>query len=84
MQTLAYFGSPSHWFILAIVCLIVFGSRRLPEIARNLGKSLGALKKARREFEEELMHAQEEDDKKPVAELEAQKSRPQESSETDD
>lgn len=59
MLPLAYFGSPSQWFIFAIVCLVVFGASRLPDVARNLGKSLGILKKARREFEEELMKAQE-------------------------
>lgn len=66
MQILAYLGSPSQWFILAVVCLVIFGSRRLPDLARNLGKSLGALKKARREFEEELLKAQ---DSQPAAKL---------------
>lgn len=58
MQVLAYLGSPTQWFIFAIVVLVIFGSSRLPEVARNLGKSLGVLKKARREFEEELLNAQ--------------------------
>ena len=58
MQHLAYFGSSAHWLIFAIVCLVVFGASRLPELARNLGKSLGILKKARREFEEELLRSQ--------------------------
>lgn len=61
MQVVAYFGSSSHWLIFAIVCLLVFGASRLPELARNLGKSLGILKKARREFEEELMRSQHEE-----------------------
>ena len=52
MQVLAYLGSPTQWFILAIICLIVFGASRLPEIARNLGKSLGILRKAKRDFEQ--------------------------------
>ena len=58
MQHLAYFGSSAQWLIFAIVCLVVFGASRLPELARNLGKSLGILKKARREFEEELLRSQ--------------------------
>ena len=58
MEMLAYFASPQQWFILAIVCLVVFGSSRLPDVALNLGKSLGILKKAKREFEEELLNAQ--------------------------
>lgn len=62
---LAQFGSPSHWLIFLIVVLVVFGARRLPDIARNLGRSLGEFKKARREFEEELMKAQQDDKKSP-------------------
>lgn len=59
MEMLALIGSSQQWFILAVVCLVVFGASRLPDLARNLGKSLGILKKAKREFEEELLKAQE-------------------------
>ena len=55
---LAQFGSPTHWLIFLTIVLVVFGARRLPEIARNLGRSLGEFRKARREFEEELMKAE--------------------------
>ena len=65
MQYLAYFGSSAHWLIFAIVCLVVFGASRLPELARNLGKSLGILKKARREFEEELLRSQNSAEQQP-------------------
>ncbi len=58
---LAQFGAPSHWLIFLIVVLVVFGARRLPDIARNLGRSLGEFKKARREFEDELMKAQQDE-----------------------
>ncbi len=58
MLPLAYFGSPSQWLIFAIICLVVFGASRLPEVARNLGKSLGILHRAKREFEQELMREQ--------------------------
>ena len=54
MTTLAHLGSPSHWFILFVLVLIVFGAKRLPEIARNLGKGLAEFKKAKKEFEEQL------------------------------
>ena len=62
---LAFATSPTHWFILALVFLIVFGSKRLPDLARNLGKSMGALRKAKREFEEELLKAQEPEQQQP-------------------
>ncbi len=54
ITALANLGSPSHWFILFVLVLIVFGAKRLPEIARNLGKGLAEFKKAKKEFEEEL------------------------------
>ncbi len=55
MNTLALFNSPQQWLILIIVVLVVFGAKRLPEVARALGRSLGEFKKARSEFEEELL-----------------------------
>ncbi len=55
MYELAYIGSPSQWFILVLLCLLIFGAKRLPDVARALGRSLGEFRKARREFEEELM-----------------------------
>ncbi len=55
MQVLALFNSPQQWLILIIVCLVIFGAKRLPEIARGVGRSLGEFKKARRDFEQELM-----------------------------
>ena len=64
VPVLAQFGSPTHWLIFLTIVLVVFGARRLPEIARNLGKSLGEFKKARREFEEELMKAEQSAGKK--------------------
>ncbi|MFE9791405.1 Sec-independent protein translocase subunit TatA [Streptomyces goshikiensis] len=35
---------PWHLAILLIVCLLVFGSKRLPDMARGVGKSLRILK----------------------------------------
>lgn len=58
---LANLGSPTHWFILFVLVLIVFGAKRLPDIARNLGKGLAEFKKARKEFEKELNKEESED-----------------------
>ena len=54
MNTLAILSSPLQWGILILVCLLVFGAKRLPDIARSLGRSLGEFGKARREFEDAL------------------------------
>jgi sec-independent protein translocase protein TatA len=32
--------SPWHWAIIAVVLVLLFGARRLPESARSLGKSM--------------------------------------------
>ncbi|GAA2520496.1 twin-arginine translocase TatA/TatE family subunit [Rarobacter incanus] len=36
---------PSHWIILIIVLVIVFGAARLPSIAKNLGQSMKVFRK---------------------------------------
>ncbi|HRJ72834.1 MAG TPA: twin-arginine translocase TatA/TatE family subunit [Terrimicrobiaceae bacterium] len=54
-------GWPETIFIVLIVILL-FGAKKLPELARGLGQSLGEFKKARDEFEKEV--------RKSTAELE--------------
>jgi TatA/E family protein of Tat protein translocase len=46
-------GTPEIIFILVIV-LLLFGAKKLPELARGIGQSLGEFKKARDEFEREV------------------------------
>lgn len=46
-------GGPELVFILIIV-LLLFGAKKLPELARGLGQSLGEFKKAKDEFEREI------------------------------
>jgi sec-independent protein translocase protein TatA len=36
---LANFG-PGHWAVLAVVMILIFGAKKLPDAARSLGKSL--------------------------------------------
>jgi sec-independent protein translocase protein TatA len=36
--------SPWHWLIVALVFVMLFGAKKLPEVARSLGQSLRILK----------------------------------------
>jgi sec-independent protein translocase protein TatA len=35
---------PSHWLVLAVVVLILFGYKKLPEMSRSVGRSLRIFK----------------------------------------
>lgn len=49
------FGMPSgqDLLVLLVIVLILFGAKRLPELARGLGQSVNEFKKAKEEFEKE-------------------------------
>lgn len=49
-------GGP-EWFFIFILCLLLFGAKRLPELARGLGKSMGEFQKAKAEIEREIAKA---------------------------
>ena len=43
--------------VIFFVVLLLFGAKKIPELARGLGKSMGEFKKARDEFETEIKRA---------------------------
>jgi sec-independent protein translocase protein TatA len=53
MFALSMPGWPEIVFILVIV-LLLFGAKKLPELARGIGQSLGEFKRARDDFEREI------------------------------
>jgi sec-independent protein translocase protein TatA len=38
------FRSPWHWVVVILVVLLLFGAKRLPDLARSLGRSLRIIK----------------------------------------
>ena len=42
--------------MIFVVILLLFGAKKLPELARGVGKAMGEFKKARDEFEREISH----------------------------
>lgn len=46
--------------MIFVVVLLLFGAKKLPELARGVGKSMGEFKKAREEFEREITRSEEE------------------------
>jgi sec-independent protein translocase protein TatA len=45
---------PAEMLVIAVFALLIFGPRRLPEIARSVGKAVREFKKATSEFTQEL------------------------------
>jgi sec-independent protein translocase protein TatA len=50
------FGGPDVFIILLIV-LILFGAKKLPDLARSLGQSMNEFKKAREDIDREFQEA---------------------------
>jgi sec-independent protein translocase protein TatA len=65
MQPLAFFGRGEDWLIVLLIIVILFGSTRIPQLARSLGRSVSEFKKGAREGEE--------DEKKAVEQKDAEK-----------
>ena len=57
-------GTP-EMIIIFVVVLLLFGAKKLPELARGMGKSLGEFKKAKDEFEHEITRSENEVTSKP-------------------
>ena len=46
--------------IIFLIFLLLFGAKKLPQLARGMGKSMGEFKKAKEEFEHEITRAEDE------------------------
>ncbi|HEY3414783.1 MAG TPA: twin-arginine translocase TatA/TatE family subunit [Armatimonadota bacterium] len=53
LTTFAFGNSPADWAIIAVVALVLFGAKKLPEMAKGLGEGMKEFKKAVREVNED-------------------------------
>ena len=44
--------------VIFLIVLLLFGAKKLPELAKGVGKSMGEFNKAKQEFEHEIKRAQ--------------------------
>ena len=51
--------------VILILALLIFGPKKLPELGKQLGKTLKSLKKASTEFQNEIDQVMNEEDESP-------------------
>ena len=64
---LGFLPGGSEWFVIGLLALLLFGPKKLPELARGLGKTLGEFRRAKAEFEQELSDAISDEEKKAAS-----------------
>ncbi len=52
MQTLGFMPGHTEIILIIFVILLLFGAKKLPELSRSMGKSLGEFKKGQKEGSE--------------------------------
>ncbi len=66
---LAVWDSPIHWILLALLVLLLFGGKKLPELARGLGRGMRIFKDelhgVQKDIDEPAQPADKHDDKTP-------------------
>ena len=60
---LGFLHSGSEWIIIALVILLLFGGKKIPELMRGLGKGVKSFKEGVNEAKDEINKAKEEVDK---------------------
>lgn len=60
LSVLAFLPQGPEMIFIFLLILLLFGAKKLPELAKGLGKSAGEFKKAKQEFEHEIKTASDE------------------------
>ena len=61
-----------EWVVILFAVLLLFGAKRIPDLAKGLGSGIREFKKAAREVTDEVQNAGESTPPKPPANTEAQ------------
>ncbi|MEJ2051257.1 MAG: twin-arginine translocase TatA/TatE family subunit [Calditrichota bacterium] len=74
---------PPELIVIFLIILILFGAKRLPELAKSLGRSINEFKNASQNIKEEL-DISKDDNNMPKNEVGKRKKKEEESSKKDD
>lgn len=74
--TLAWTLGGPEMILIFLLILLLFGAKKLPQLARGVGKSMGEFKKAKDEFESEIKSATAEAEKEWDEDKEKAKKEP--------
>jgi TatA/E family protein of Tat protein translocase len=58
---------PGELILVFVVVLLLFGPRRLPEVAKTLGKIVSEMRRASRDFQDQVMKIEEEIPKQDIS-----------------
>ena len=63
--TILAFGAPGmqEMIVIFLIVLLLFGAKKIPELARGVGKGMGEFKKAKNDFEREIKEGEKEGEK---------------------
>ena len=55
---------PTEWIIIAVIIVFMFGGKKIPELARGLGRGIREFKDASKEVKKEINEGIKDDDTK--------------------
>jgi|TARA_B100000900_G_C20404647_1_gene644193 sec-independent protein translocase protein TatA len=66
MDTILAFGMPGgwEWIVIGLFLVVFFGAKKIPEIARGLGKGIREFKDATKDIKQEIEQGAQSEEKK--------------------